>query len=686
MEANADICVGVDVGGTFTDCVVSTHGRRVRAKSLTSTRDLSIGVIRACEKAATRLGLGLSELLPQVCRFGLGTTAVTNMLAAGTGRRVGLVTTKGFEDLIPLSRGYWENADGWLIAPRHVVDRRRIVGVDERIDRDGRIVRALDAGDVVDAARHLVETQRVEALAVSFLWSFRNPTHEEAALAALTTAFPGMSVTTGASQLPVMREYERTMFALLNAYAGGALDGIDRLTVLLAEAGLRAPLLLVHSGGGAVSVPEARQTPIALAESGPSAGVAAALRVARTVGVADAVTCDMGGTTFDVSIVHSGEPLRRVRGLLMGVWTALSSVDIQSVGAGGGSVAWVDALGMLRVGPTSAGSNPGPACYGRGGTEATVTDAMLVLGYLAPDRFLGGEMTLDLDAATDACARLGGTIGVGAQEAAWGIREVALAGMVSAVRGRLAEFGLEAGAHSIISYGGSGGLFCGAIGAQLGSPLVVVPEQASVLSAWGAATVDLRRERSQSVDVPMPADPSVVVPVAQRLCAMVEADLDHDGAPKAGRRVTFEADMRFQRQKRELIVSFSDIEDLVGSDALLEAFRKEYVDRFGEGALTTGAQIELAVLRAVGVGLTSIPASQTADAVSRARPPGSRLISLDRRGEPVAVPAVDWASMHSLDALAGPALIDARDTTVWVPSDAVACLESPGILVMRTRA
>ncbi len=286
----------------------------------------------------------------------------------------------------------------------------------------------LDAEEVERAARRLIDDEGVEAIAVSFLWSFLNPVHEDEAVAVIRAAFPEMTVVSGAELHPAAREYERTTFAVLNAYVSGALGGIEELETDLRDLGLTAPLLLVHSGGGSMTVSEARRRPLGLAVSGPAAGVAAAVTVAATSGTDNVITCDMGGTSFDVSIIADGEPARRTRGDLMGVWTALSLVDVESIGAGGGSLGWIDARGMLRVGPQSAGAVPGPACYGRGGTEATVTDALVVLGYIDPNRFLGGDFDLDAEAARAACARLGEPLGLDADETAWGIRELALGG------------------------------------------------------------------------------------------------------------------------------------------------------------------------------------------------------------------------------------------------------------------
>ena len=399
------LTIGIDVGGTFTDAVLGDGTSTLRAKALTTPDDISRGVIAACELMAARKGVALDALLPSVARFGLGTTAVTNALASRTGRRVDLITTRGFEDCVPSANARSVSVDGWLRLPWSIVDRRCILGVGERIDRDGRVLLPLREEEVIEAARTLMEVEGAEALAVSFLWSFRNPAHEEQAVAVLARAFPHISVTSGAALLPQAREYERSTLALLNAYTSGALRGVDALQAELDSRGLGVPILLMHSAGGSISASEAHRMPIGLAQSGPAAGVTAAAMLAAQSGHRNAVSCDMGGTTLDIAIVMNCEPLRKVRGEVMGVWTALSLIDVDSIGAGGGSIAWRDALGILRVGPRSAGSYPGPACYGRGGEQPTVTDALLVAGYIDPARFLGGAMALDTAAAHAACSR-----------------------------------------------------------------------------------------------------------------------------------------------------------------------------------------------------------------------------------------------------------------------------------------
>ena len=666
------LAVGVDVGGTFTD-VVATDGSSVwRAKAPTMPGDLGRGVLDALALAATRAGLpgGLDELVGRVERFGLGTTAVTNVIAARAGKRVGLLTTRGFESAMPIARGRRvTDEDGWLAQPPAVVSPECIVGIDERVDRQGSVLRPVDVDEVAAAVDRLRADAGIEALAVSFLWSFENPANEERAVAVARERHPDLPVTAGAALHPVMREYERTTFALLNAYTAGAMAGIAALEETLCRRGLGVPILLVHSAGGAMSVAEAARLPVSLVMSGPAAGVNAAVEVADAAGVADVVTCDMGGTSFDVSAITGGQPCRRTRGEVMGMWTALPLIDVESIGAGGGSVGWCDARGMLRVGPQSAGAVPGPACYARGGTEPTVTDALVVLGYLAADRFLGGAMPLDPDAAGAACARLGDRLGLDADDAAWGIREIALAGMVRAVRSRLAARGLDPRAHVLISYGGCGALFTPSIAGALGIGRVLVPELAAVLSAFGAATADVRRERVASVLGLMPVAAETVDKARRQLQAGVLDDLAADGVAPGDRSVAFEADLRFRRQTFEIAVPWH------GDCDLVEGFREEYARHYGRGALVLGTPVELVCLRAVGTGRTAKASLAMPDDIDTTPGPapavGTRAVRVGRGpSATVTVDVYDATGLRRGHRVAGPALVDGTDTTVWVPPGA----------------
>ena len=684
------LCFGIDVGGTFTDCVLTEGDRVWRAKSPTTPGAIGEGVLNAARLASERRGEPLAASLPKVARFGLGTTVVTNALASRTGRRVGLITTRGFEKMIPLARGERTIDDeGWLVTPPALLDPAAIAGVRERIDRNGDIIVPLDLAEAEAAIRLLVESRKIEALVVSFLWGFHNHSHEEAVAELARRLYPDLTVLTAGSLHPAAREYERTTFALLNAYVSGSLGGLDALASELATLGLAVPMLLVHSGGGSISMAEARRRPLGLAASGPTAGVAACVATAKAAGLRDVVTCDLGGTSFDVSVIMDGEPARRTRGNVMGMWTALSMVDVESIGAGGGSIGWIDARGLLRVGPRSAGSRPGPACYERGGTEATLTDALVVLGYIDPARFLGGTFPLDAAAAAAACARLGEAFGMDAETTAWGIRRLALADMVRTTRGRTSALGLDLRELAIISFGGSGSLFTPDIAVTVGAPKVLVPELASVLSAFGAATTDIRRERIASVLASFPVDAARIDTVLAELREALLADLASDGVAEADRSVVFEADLRFARQISEIARPLPPAGfDATAQAALLDGFRSEYARRYGHGALVLGAPIELVAVRAIGVGRTEQArlAAATAGSVAHGTPAPvarTRKVRLERgEGGCRDIAVYDRENLFAGHHLAGPALVDAPDTTIWVPAGMRALIDPHGTLVM----
>jgi N-methylhydantoinase A len=688
MEPGARLRVGIDVGGTFTDIVAVGPTGITRGKVPSTPANPAIGVVAACELIATELGTELSAFLSIVERFGLGTTVVTNVLATRTGARLGLITTRGFEDLIPLARGNRVSEDGWLLLPPPLVDRVRIVGVGERVDRNGTTLEAVDGAEVAVAAKHLVEVERVDAVVVSLLWSFKNPANERAVRDAIATAYPDTPVILGSDLAPVIREYERTQFALLNAYVGGALDWLDPLATQLHDAGLTVPIVLTHSSGGATTVAGARAVPIGLAQSGPAAGAAAATELARRLDDPHIVTCDLGGTSLDVALIAGGEVLRRNRGSLLGHWAALSMVDVDSVGSGGGSLAWVDSVGAIRVGPQSAGADPGPACYGRGGVQATLTDALVVLGFIDPARFLHGRMPLDADRAHSACAAIGQTVGLDPIETAWGVREVALASMVRAVRNRIATRGLVASELSLMAYGGCGGLFACDVAYDIGARRAVLPDVASVFSAYGAATAVVQRERVQSLATKLPTDESLVHATFDRLRAAVLADLEADGVPKASCRVRLEADVRFDRQGSELTVPVDVIDGRPRLEGLEERFKAEYARRFGQGAIAMGVPVELMTLRAIGSAVDDRDDIATDATTTEARAASAtdvartRLVHFERYSPPTAVAVYDRHTIGASTSVSGPALVDAGDTTVWVQRGYRALADARGALII----
>lgn len=668
-SASQGLSIGIDVGGTFTDLACGDGTSLWRAKSPTDPQNFGRGVLGACKLVADQVGLDLGTFLSKVERFGLGTTAVTNALVEKQGVSAGLLTTAGFEDTIAMARSRRVSSEGYLTPPWSPIERSAVVGIEERVDRDGKILRQVDLNDVRAAVNELIETRQIEAIAVSFLWSFKNPENELSVVAFLRSEFPDIPVFSGVELHPSIREYERTLVATVNAVMSKALDGIEALAAELAENGLLVPLLLLQTSGGTVTLAEARRSPVILVASGPAAGVMAAAEVCADEGITDAICGDMGGTSFDLAVIANTLPQRSERGELHGMILAQPRIDTLSIGSGGGSIAWVDARGLLRVGPRSARAWPGPACYGNGGTDATITDALVVLGYIDPTSFVGG--TLDRDAAIKVCRDLGTSLGLSAEATAWGIREIALAEMTKATRLHAGASGLDPRTLTLISYGGSGGLFTASIAAEANIPRVVVPPAASVLSAFGAASADVRRQRIKSADVLLDrADAAGIAADLERLGSGVAKDVRDDGVPEKDCVVTYDVGVRFFRQTSEVSVQLDST--VFDAEAIRSAFLEQYAARYGVGAIGRDAQLEVTFLRAVATGRlprATFPVDRTPRAGGVAQPSSYRTVYLDRDGSQQ-VPCYRTPDLVPGDRVAGPALADDVDTTVFVPRGA----------------
>lgn len=675
--------IGIDVGGTFTDIVCSDGTSTWRAKSPTNPARFADGVLAGTDLIAEQVGVGVGDLLSHTVRFGLGTTAVTNVLATKKGRRVGLLTTKGFEAELQGARNKRVGVDGWLMKPWNPVEQEWIRGIDERIDRYGNVVTPLDEDEVRRKVTELREREGVDAFAISFLWSFKNPAHEKTVSATIRAMWPEVPVFCGSELHPIMREYERMTLAVLNAFTATALDGVDELERHLKQQGLACPVLLLQSGGGAIPVNEARSAPIAMASSGPAAGAVAAAEVATVAGFPEVLCCDMGGTSVDVAVVRGGVPERRQHAEIEGIKTAQSAVDVESIGAGGGSIAWIDSRGLLRVGPQSARATPGPVCYGRGGTEPTVTDAMILLGYIDPAAFMGGRMNLDVEGAREACARLGQKLQLNAIETAYGIREIALAEMSKAIRARVASGGLDVRNYGVVAFGGSGSLFAPPIARDLGMAAVLTPAVASVLSAYGAATADIRKEQMLPIDQVLPIDEGDARAKLDMLLARVDAELAAQGVVESDRQLLCEADMRFHRQKAELTIKISPEE--LTTETLIRKFRDFYAERYGQNSLAASTPAELSTLRVVGIGRAiraTLPVDRPPAQGTELRSRSRREVWLDR-GKASMIPVYDVETVQPGHVVQGPALFDAVDTTLWAPAGSTVSIAPGRTLVTR---
>ena len=672
--------VGIDVGGTFTDCFVTDGVHGWRGKAPTTPRAPLDGLLAALADAAAAMGVSRARVLGDTVHFGLGTTVVTNCLAELAGSPTGLVATEGFADLWPMARGHRLGVDGMSRPLPTLVPRRRIAEVRERIDRDGAVLVPLDEGSVLAAADRLVRTEGVESLAVCLLWSCRNPAHERRVAAIVRERYPDVVVSCSSDLVPVVREYERMTATVLNAYAARSCTAfLDTLESRLAGAGLRVPVALMQSSGGTVAPGAARVRPILLAQSGPVAGVAAAEALAATLGLPEVITGDMGGTSFDVAVIHGGCAERRLRAEVQGLATALSTVAVASIGAGGGSLGWRDVRGLLRVGPRSAGADPGPACYGRGGTEPALTDALVALGLLDPGNFLGGRMRLDGEGAVAALARLGRSLGLDTIATARGMYRLALEEIGLAVHGLLVERGLDPRRFAFICYGGCGPLFGASMARRLGLRRVIVPALAAVFSALGAATADVRREVTRSVLRPLPADGADLAARFTALEAEVGGMLAAECPATEPASFRREADLRFRGQTCEVSVPFVD------ADGIRNAFRTRYAELYGSGALAAAAPVELVNCRVIGTARLPRPALAPAplgpaDASPARR--GARAAWLDGGPETRAVAVYDGEGLRPGMALTGPALIERRDTTILVPPGDGAVVDGWGSLVI----
>jgi N-methylhydantoinase A len=654
--------IGVDVGGTFTDLVaVDDAGRVTIAKAPSTPRDPALGVLDGLARLARELRLDRARLLADTERIVHGTTAATNALLERKGARVGLLTTEGHRDVIEMREGLKDDRYNLRMPPPvPLVPRALRLGVRERLRADGRVETPLDRASLARAIATLKRAE-VESVAVCYFHSYRDARHERLTRAALARALPAVDVSLSSEVLPQIKEYERVCTTVVNAYVGPILsEYLRRLERRLAEAGYKGPVLVMQSHGGVTPIAESARLAAGAVLSGPAGGVAAARYCARLTGADDLIPFDMGGTSTDISLIAGGEATLATDRAVGEHKVALPSLDIVSIGAGGGSIAWVDSGGILQVGPQSAGADPGPACYGHGGTEPTVTDANLVLGYLDPANFLGGEARLDAGAAERALEALGKPLKMDRVRAAWGVTQVINTRMAEGVRLVSVRRGVDPRRFALLSFGGAAGLHITDIARRLEITRVIVPRVASVLSAWGMLATDLRYELVRS----HVGDLRAIKPATLR---RVFVDMEKQARARLGGfrgpvRVRRAMDMRYGEQVFEITVP------LDGVDMDAPDFLKEIVERFHrrhEELYTYALRDQEVVLvnaRVAAVGeLPALPAEPRVSDRPAALPRARRRVYLDGWRE---------VEVYDLDALApgqridGPAVVEGSTTTL----------------------
>jgi N-methylhydantoinase A len=661
--------LGVDVGGTFTDVIVfdeETHELTID-KVLSTPANPSEGVLRGIEEATTKAGTSVGEL----DLLFHGTTVVTNMLLEETGSRVGLVTTAGHEDILHLARAWTPGPlYGWIgmEKPDPLADLVDTRGVGGKISSPaGEETEPLDEQAVRTAVRDL-QAAGVEAVTVALLNSYLNPAHEERVREIIETEAPELPVSISSDIVPEYGEYERTLTTVINDYARPqVIQYLDDLDASLEEAGSTATMNVVRSDGGLMSSTAAKRRPVELALSGPSGGVVGAATIASKKGVPDVLTLDMGGTSTDVSLVEDGTP-GTTRQTKVGYREFKSrSVDVNTVGAGGGSIARVQLSGALQVGPESAGADPGPACYGQGGEEPTVTDANVVLGRIPPMVQLGGKMDLDHEAAREAVAGIAEERGSSVEEAAQAILDIVNENMYGALRVVSVERGYDPRDFSLVAFGGAGPMHANALVDVMGADPLIVPPGPGVMSAFGFLTSDVQNEFSETyLETDEDVDGDDVHAEFETLQADAAAWLESEGVGAEDHRFEYYADCRYFRQdiQMSIPVDVAALRSETGLAEINDDFEARHDKQFG---FSLDAPLEIANLRVIGKGVVegvSIKATEPGDSDPSHAQVDTTEVYFD--GSYHDTPIYDRTELAAGNEIAGPAIVVEDDSTVVV--------------------
>lgn len=694
--------VGIDTGGTFTDMVLMDQDGNIKTgKASTTPGELEKGVFVGLQILADEVDLSLGDFLAHVRRIGVGTTQVTNALIERKGIKTGLITTRGFADTIFIQRLMGFTAEipgdrlGWYSKrrePEPVVPRTLVCEVTERIDRDGRVAARLDEDDVCRAVKELVALG-VESFAVCLLWSFRNDQHERRVREIIYEIVGPNAVVSISSEVnPLMGEYERTATTVLNSYLGPSTKRyFDFLQKSLADQGFRGTLTVLNSSGGVLPVQEAGNRAVELLLSGPSGGVTASRYVSESVKHSRIITADMGGTSFDVSLVVDGRPLIKPVNEVNGYHLSVPVIDIRAIGAGGGSIVTVE-NGHIRVGPESAGANPGPVCYRRGGMRPTTTDADLVLGIIDPNNFLGGRMKLDLDGAKAAIEQhVARPLGISIEEAAAGIRQIIDSQMADTIREITIGRGHDPREFVIYAYGGAGPAHCASFARELGIREIFIPATSMVHSAYGALASDVlySEERSLMIHgdssgkgIDTAKAEAMFKDIEKRCCNMLEKSGFGESQIMLKRFVG----LRYMLQTHSLLIEMSEPDvNAQSMMALTRRFHEAYENTYGKGAGFSAAGIEIENIRVEASGRTQKPTiAKIAQSKAQILPKTRQIFDI-MQGKRVATDIYQWPDLVPNQLMNGPAVIEHPTTTVYFETSQIARLDEFGNLIIRTK-
>ncbi|HEU0217961.1 MAG TPA: hydantoinase/oxoprolinase family protein [Stellaceae bacterium] len=686
---------GVDIGGTFTDIVLlDENGQRYTKKVSSTVDDYARAIVDGLSELLAEIGGGrIVELLH-------GTTVASNAILEHKGAKTGLITTRGFRDVLEIRNLRMPLLyDMSWTKPPPLVERRWRVEVDERVNAKGEIEKPLDEANVERAARFLVD-EGVEAIAVCLLHSYLNPAHEERVKEIVSRLAPATTLCTSAEVLPVINEYERSSTTVINAYVRPIVERyLSRLIGEVQRIGIDVPLLLMQSNGGLTTAKAAAVTPMHIIESGPAAGVVGVQSLMQQIGIKNAISFDMGGTTAKASLIENGEVTRAAEyqvgaGIVLGsrllsgagYTLKVPAIDLAEIGAGGGSILWIDAGGALQVGPHSAGASPGPVAYDRGGSEPTVTDANLVLGYLNPGHLVGGALKLNTAKSRAVIAeKIAGPLGMSLEAAAHGAHLIAASNMIRAIKAVSSERGRDPRDYALVAFGGNGAIFAAGMAQEIGIGQVLIPPSAGVFSSFGLlyAEVEYYFTRTRKLLL-RGADPAALQAVLDGLEDEVRTRLGEDGFGPAAIEIRRFASLHYQGQSFELRVPVAAGRlDAAALAAIEEAFGAEHERTYGHRA-GVDEPVELVSLEVIGRGIPDQPRAASAAAASLA--PDIAIASPTRRAYFGSTPGWLDARVVSRSALAtphvGPCIVEEYDATCVIPPGWTARLDNFGNIAM----
>jgi N-methylhydantoinase A len=685
--------IGVDTGGTFTDCVaIGEDGSVIWDKAHTTPQDHTLGILESIGNTSARVGLSRSQLLSATVALGIGSTVGLNALLARAGAKAGLLTTRGHEDNLFIGRihqkiaglGEEEIKDVvHLDKATPLIPHALVCGINERVDYKGAVLAHINLQEVESATASMVQ-HGIESLAVCFLWSFMNSTHERAVKDLVEKRFPGIFVTLSSEVSPLLGEYERTATTAINASLGQIVKrSMGRLVESLRSAGFTGPVLAMHSLGGVIPCDEAGSKAAHIMASGPVGGVMGAINMGRILGHKNIIVTDVGGTSFDVGLIVDGRPTLNRQPVFEKFTVAVPMIDVVSIGAGGGSIASVDQQsGLLQVGPRSAGAVPGPACYAQGGNEPTVTDANLVLGRIDPQSFFGGRKKLAVELARKAIQeKVALPLGLDLCAAAKGILEIVDSHMADLVRRVTVEQGYHPADFVIYAYGGGGPLHVGSYAREIGVSEVLVSPYAPVFSGFGIAGCDIQRQytRSHPTTLPVPSAP------LNAIFRELESEATRDADGSAGElQLERSLDMKFRRQVHHVRIA-APAGELVGSatEALIDDFEKAYEKIYGKGTAYRKAGVEISNFIVTATTKTYKPKlkeEELADGDPRRAQVGARPVYFD---EFIETPVFSMELLRAGNRIAGPAVVESPATTMLLHPQQLATVDRYRNLLLR---